>query len=111
MKAVSGRQLRDRDGPRRSGWSASRAAARRTTGRLVLQLLEPTSGSVRFRGVEVLDQKRGASCARCAAKMQIVFQDPYASLNPRMTVGSIIARAAAHPPRCTAATSSSACAS
>jgi oligopeptide/dipeptide ABC transporter ATP-binding protein len=61
-----------------------------TTGRCVLRLVEPTSGSVRFRGTEVLDAG-GHALRMMRSKMQIVFQDPYASLNPRMTVLSIIA--------------------
>jgi peptide/nickel transport system ATP-binding protein len=61
-----------------------------TTARLVLRLLPATSGTVRFDGVDVL----GASTAelrQLRARMQIVYQDPYASLNPRLTVGGIIA--------------------
>jgi oligopeptide/dipeptide ABC transporter ATP-binding protein len=60
-----------------------------TTGRMVLRLLRPTSGSIRFDGVDVL----GASPRRMRElrrRMQIVFQDPYASLNPRMTVRAIV---------------------
>ncbi len=60
-----------------------------TTGRCVLRLLDPTSGSVKFNGEELV----GASSSRVRRlrrKAQIVFQDPYASLNPRMTVQSII---------------------
>ena len=60
-----------------------------TTGRCVLRLLEPTSGSVRFQGRDVLAAS-GSQMREMRAKMQIVFQDPYASLNPRMTVQSII---------------------
>ena len=60
-----------------------------TTGRLILKLLPATSGSVLFRGEEVLTRK-GADLRELRRKMQFVFQDPYASLNPRMTVGSII---------------------
>ena len=60
-----------------------------TTGRLILRLLEPTAGSVRLRGVEVFEQRRSDMRA-LRAKMQIVFQDPYASLDPRMSVSSII---------------------
>jgi len=61
-----------------------------TTARAVLRLLEPTSGSVRFEGEDLI----AAGAARMRAlrrEMQIVFQDPYASLNPRMTVRNILA--------------------
>jgi oligopeptide/dipeptide ABC transporter ATP-binding protein len=57
---------------------------------MLLKLLPATSGSVRFRGQEVLDT-RGRALRQLRAKMQFVFQDPYASLNPRMTVHAIIA--------------------
>ncbi len=60
-----------------------------TTGRCVLRLLDPTSGTVRFNGIDVLAAS-GTDLRTMRAKMQIVFQDPYASLNPRMTVQSII---------------------
>src|SRR3954471_22255112 len=60
-----------------------------TTARSVLRLVEPTSGSVKFRGEEVTTAKGGA-LRKMRRKLQIVFQDPYASLNPRMTVHSII---------------------
>ncbi len=62
-----------------------------TIGRCVLRLIEPTSGSVKFRGTELTTTRQGASCAQLRREMQIVFQDPYASLDPRMTVGSAIA--------------------
>ncbi|MBX9750541.1 MAG: dipeptide ABC transporter ATP-binding protein [Roseococcus sp.] len=63
-----------------------------TTGRLILRLIEPTSGEVRFEGRDVtaLDNEHLGTLRR---DMQIIFQDPFASLNPRMTVGSIIAEA------------------
>jgi oligopeptide/dipeptide ABC transporter ATP-binding protein len=61
-----------------------------TTGRLLLKLLPATSGSVKFRGEEVLDQS-GRDLRRLRRRIQMVFQDPYASLNPRMTVESIVA--------------------
>jgi oligopeptide transport system ATP-binding protein len=60
-----------------------------TTGRCILRLIEPTSGQVRFKGEDVLSFSR--SRLRAARRdMQIVFQDPYSSLNPRMRVGSIV---------------------
>jgi oligopeptide transport system ATP-binding protein len=63
-----------------------------TTGRAILRLIEPTAGEVWFeqRNVTTLD-KRALRALR--KEMQIIFQDPYASLNPRMTVGSIIGEA------------------
>jgi oligopeptide/dipeptide ABC transporter ATP-binding protein len=61
-----------------------------TTGRCILRLVEPTSGSVAFEGVDVLAAS-AKDLRAMRGKMQIVFQDPYASLNPRMTVQAIIA--------------------
>jgi len=60
-----------------------------TTGRTLLQLYRPTSGSVHFEGEDLVDMK-GEQLRRQRRKMQMIFQDPYASLNPRMTVGRII---------------------
>jgi oligopeptide transport system ATP-binding protein len=60
-----------------------------TTGRAILQLHRPTAGAVQFEGLE-LTKLKGESLRRMRRKMQMIFQDPYASLNPRMTVGSII---------------------
>ena len=61
-----------------------------TTARLISGLLEPTSGSVRFEGEEVTGASK-ERLARLRREVQIVFQDPYSALNPRKTVGSIIA--------------------
>ena len=61
-----------------------------TTGRLVLRLMDPTAGTVRFKGEEIADLDKDA-LRRLRRHMQIIFQDPYASLNPRMTVGEILA--------------------
>ena len=63
-----------------------------TTGRCILRLIEPTSGSVWFEGREVTAMNR-TELRSLARDMQIIFQDPYASLNPRMTVGAIIGEA------------------
>ncbi|HEU0292417.1 MAG TPA: dipeptide ABC transporter ATP-binding protein [Anaerolineales bacterium] len=60
-----------------------------TTGRTVLQLYRPTSGSVYYDGVDLVKLK-GEELRRMRRKMQMIFQDPYASLNPRMTVGEIV---------------------
>jgi peptide/nickel transport system ATP-binding protein len=60
-----------------------------TTGRCILRLIEPTSGDVRFKGEDVLRFSR-ARLRQARRDMQIVFQDPYSSLNPRMRVGAIV---------------------
>ncbi len=60
-----------------------------TTGRAILQLYRPTDGHVFFEGVDIT-QTKGEDLRKMRRRMQMIFQDPYASLNPRMTVGSII---------------------
>jgi oligopeptide transport system ATP-binding protein len=60
-----------------------------TTGRTILQLYRPTEGSVKFEGQE-LSTMAGNELRQMRKQMQIIFQDPFASLNPRMTVGSIV---------------------
>ena len=60
-----------------------------TTGRCLLRLIEPTSGEVWFEGRNTIDLDR-ESLRRLCRDMQIIFQDPYASLDPRMTVGAIV---------------------
>jgi oligopeptide transport system ATP-binding protein len=62
-----------------------------TTGRLIMRLLEPTSGSVHFAGRNIMAYHR-REMRELRSDIQIIFQDPYASLNPRMTVGSIIGK-------------------
>ncbi len=63
-----------------------------TTGRCILRLIEPTSGEVTFQGQSVTSADKDALRA-LARDMQIIFQDPFASLNPRMTVAAIIGEA------------------
>lgn len=60
-----------------------------TAGRTILQLYKPTSGNVHFDGANLITMK-GEDLRKMRRKMQMIFQDPYASLNPRMTVGEII---------------------
>ncbi|MCK5052854.1 MAG: ATP-binding cassette domain-containing protein, partial [Anaerolineales bacterium] len=61
-----------------------------TTGRTILQLYRPTAGKVYYRDVDLTELK-GEQLRQARRNMQMIFQDPYASLNPRMTVGKIIA--------------------
>jgi oligopeptide/dipeptide ABC transporter ATP-binding protein len=61
-----------------------------TVARLILRLVEPTSGTIRLSGVDVTHLDEGAMAPH-RRRVQMVFQDPYASLNPRLTAGSIVA--------------------
>jgi peptide/nickel transport system ATP-binding protein len=61
-----------------------------TLGRLVLRLDDPTAGEIRFEGIDLARLKRDELLA-VRKRMQVIFQDPYSSLNPRMTVGQIVA--------------------
>jgi peptide/nickel transport system ATP-binding protein len=60
-----------------------------TAGRVILRLLEPDGGSIRFDGIDLLSLKK-EELRRKRRDMQIIFQDPYASLNPRMTIRTIV---------------------
>ena len=62
-----------------------------TTGRSVIRLYKPTSGSIVFNGKEIGGKLNKETSKELHTKMQMIFQDPYASLNPRMTVEDIIA--------------------
>ncbi len=63
-----------------------------TTGRAILRLVEPTDGKIYFEGQNILTL-RGPELRTLRRQMQIIFQDPYSSLNPRMTVGNIVGEA------------------
>ncbi len=60
-----------------------------TVGRSILRLMEPTAGEIQFEGEDLLALKAG-ELRQARRRMQIIFQDPYSSLNPRMTIGSIV---------------------
>ena len=63
-----------------------------TTGRCILRLIEPTAGEIWFEGRNVIEFDHGELNA-LRRDMQIIFQDPYASLNPRMTIGAVVGEA------------------
>jgi oligopeptide transport system ATP-binding protein len=89
VKAVDGVSFEIPEG-QTLGLVGESGSGKSTTAYAALQLLRPTAGSVRFAGRE-LTELRGEQLRRVRREMQIVFQDPYASLNPRMTVGRIVA--------------------
>src|SRR6201990_2395781 len=60
-----------------------------TTGRMILRLIEPTAGEVEFDGVNLVTLGT-SEMRKIRRKIQVIFQDPFSSLNPRMTVGAII---------------------
>ncbi len=88
IKAVDGINFFIRQGET-LGLVGESGCGKSTTGRCILQLYRPTAGDVYFEG-DNLCQMRGERLRRMRRKMQMIFQDPYASLNPRMTVGNII---------------------
>ena len=75
---------------RRCASSAKSGCGKSTVGKLILRLLEPTAGSVHLDGVDITRLSARASCAHNRRRVQMVFQDPYASLNPRLRAGQIV---------------------
>ena len=88
VKAVDGVTFHIRRGET-LGLVGESGCGKSTTGRAILQLYRPTAGTVKYDGRD-LTQVKGGELRRYRRKMQMIFQDPYASLNPRMSVGSII---------------------
>jgi len=88
VRAVDGVSFSLREG-RTLALVGESGCGKTTTGKALLQLIAPTSGSVRYEGQEIVGLSRSAMRPRRAA-MQIVFQDPYASLNPRLRVAEIL---------------------
>ncbi len=88
VKAVDGVSFSIAEG-KTLGLVGESGSGKSTTGYCILQLTKPTSGSIRFQGKELTQLER-EDLRRTRQDMQIVFQDPYSSLDPRMTVGNIV---------------------
>ncbi|KGX92329.1 peptide ABC transporter ATP-binding protein [Pontibacillus halophilus JSM 076056 = DSM 19796] len=91
LKAVNGLNLEIYEGET-LGLVGESGCGKSTAGRTILRLYEPTSGAVEFEGENILTYK-GAKLKALRRDVQMIFQDPYASLNPRMTVEDIIGEA------------------
>jgi peptide/nickel transport system ATP-binding protein/oligopeptide transport system ATP-binding protein len=89
VKAVDGVSFDVLDGET-LGIVGETGCGKSTTARLLVRLLDPTSGSIMFEGDDIATAS-GGTLKELHRKVQIIFQDPYSSLNPRKTVGSIIA--------------------
>jgi oligopeptide transport system ATP-binding protein len=88
VKAVDGLDFEIQKGET-LGLVGESGCGKSTTGRAILQLYRPTAGSVIFQGKDLV-KLQGEDLRKMRRNMQMIFQDPYASLNPRMTVGDII---------------------
>ncbi len=88
VKAVDGVTFSIPEG-KTLGLVGESGSGKSTTGYCILQLIRPTGGSIRFQGKELTTLK-GEQLRKTRQDMQIVFQDPYSSLDPRMTVGNIV---------------------